>query len=244
MKFFKKKSVPSGSAPDESTDPADDLRPAKVKPGELVTVRNEFYQDGYRKNLAIILFLTVALIISALLNVYQVVRAQSVEREYFSVSATGQLTPLVPLNAKFLSNEQLLAWATKAAVTSFTFDAGNYRERFNEISEYYTPYGFDQYKAAMQASGQIDQVVAESLIVTAVPLAVPVIVADGQLKTGEAVWRVRLPIQISYRTAGKSSSVSRLITMVIMRRSLSESPFGVGVTQFISRPISSSELTQ
>lgn len=216
--------------------------PARAK--ALMMARTSFYRDGMRSALALVLLTGLMLLLSIVLNIYQFARSQNVVREYFSVSQDGRLTPIVPMDAPFLSDAQLLAWASNAVSQAFTMDAGNYRMRSNEIKAFFTDYGFQQYVRALEDSGQIDAMVQNNLILTATPLATPVISGKGMSGTGALMWRIQMPLLITYRTMGKGASIKQHVTLTVMRRPLSESPFGVGISQFITSPLSSSELVQ
>lgn len=231
------------SPEDKGTGPEEDT--IKVKSGlDVMVLRTKFYRDGMRGTLTLCITLSVALLVSGTLNAYQFIRAQNIEREYFSVGTDGRMTPLVPLNAPYMNDAQLIAWASEAARQSFTMDAGNYRQRAGEIKAYYTDYGFQQYQKALKDSGQIEAILRDNLIMTAAPLAVPVIVARGYTTGNAAIWRVRMPLRVTYQTQGKGGSIGLLVTMVLIRRPISESPFGVGISQFVTGPLSSNEVVQ
>ena len=207
----------------------------------VIQHRNAFYRDGYRVLVGAIFALCLALLLSLVFNVGQWYLNRDITRDYFSVDNEGRLTPIIPLNSPFLTREQILNWAAEAAVSAYTMDASNYRERAGEIATYFTSEGMSQYTAAMVDSGTIDMIKRETLISSAVPLAVPVIVNEGELD-GRHLWRVRVPIRVSYRTAGKGSTSNQMVTLVIIRRSTFESKFGVGISQFVARPATAAEI--
>lgn len=239
MSLFKKKTKVSESA-DVPETPAEDIdRP--LSGYAVVEQRNSFYRDGFRYVVGALLLVTFALFGSLLLNGFQWYSAKDVKRDYFTVDAEGRLTPIIPLNAPFKTREQILNWASEAVTSAYTMDAANYVQRGEEISRYFTTDGFNEYVQAMNTSGTIELIKKETLIATAVPLAVPSVINEGEVN-GTYMWRVRVPIRVQYQTQGKGTTQNLMVTVVIQRLPTETTKYGVGISQFVSRPTQNNEI--
>jgi len=102
----------------------------KLGGAEIVTLRNEFYRDNYRKLMSILLFM--ALIIISLIGFIYFQRITAPKPTYFATNADGSLITMVPLNRPNLSTNALLAWAAEAATSVFNYDFVHYRADLNK----------------------------------------------------------------------------------------------------------------
>ncbi|HVT62359.1 MAG TPA: type IVB secretion system apparatus protein IcmL/DotI, partial [Legionellaceae bacterium] len=155
-----------------------------------VLMRNNFYRDGQRKMILILLFSILSNVVLASILTYMVTHPP--EPRYFATSINGRITPLVALNAPNQSDSAILQWANQAAIATFSYNFVNYRSELVAASGFFTAEGWDQFVTALGASNNLDAVKAKKLVVSAVATSAPVILQKGVLN-GRYAWRIQMP---------------------------------------------------
>ncbi len=196
-----------------------------------VLLRNQFYRENWRSTTIVIPILALALLASVATTIYTATRQP--ETRYFAVDAKGALIPMAPLNRPYVKQEDLLNWVSKAVVAAYTHDAQNYQSQLQSAAEYFTTEGFDEFIRSMQSSGTLDAIKRNVLISSAVLQGAPVIVAEGET-AGVYLWKIRVPVLVSYRSSTKGDDKKRMVTLVVARRSTYENPYGLGISQFVA----------
>lgn len=198
----------------------------------IVSLRFDFYRDGLALSLMINLALAVLSICLGIL-VWNLAHRQP-QTKYFSVDTRGVIVPLIPMNEPHMTDSAILELSAKVVAQSYTFDADNYRDAIMGVQQYYTSEGFEGFTKSMQA--QIAYVKDNILIASAVPTGTPVLIKSGLINTGAGgdvvAWKIRVPVLVTYRSKGDSSTVRRVVTLVIVNRPTYETPYGVGVSSF------------
>lgn len=200
-----------------------------------VALRNNFYRDGQRKMIFVLLVSMAANFVLALMLVYIILHPPA--PKYFATSINGRITPLFPLNEPNQSDSAVLQWANQAAIAAFTYNFVNYRTELQASSGFFTAEGWDQFLSALQQSNNLDAVKAKKLIVSAVATRAPIILQKGLLN-GSYAWRVQMPILVTYQSASEFSQQNNVVTMLITRVSTLNSPRGIGISQFVVGPAS------
>ncbi|MCK6417670.1 MAG: DotI/IcmL family type IV secretion protein, partial [Alphaproteobacteria bacterium] len=117
---------PAPNEPQTRDTPADDTSGL----GRVV-IRNEFYRDGYRNMLRLVV-IQGAVILGLLIVVFMILQAREPENRYFATTEDGRLVPMVPLNQPNLSTPALMSWTAQAATEVMTFGFNDYRRRLQE----------------------------------------------------------------------------------------------------------------
>lgn len=208
---------------------------AQVNPNgtsDLSRLRNDFYRKNYRRLMGMLLIMVLLNVIFVGIVIYLInTRPQP---SYFASTADGKAVPLYSLSQPIVSKAELLQWASQAATATFTYNFLNYRQELARIAEYFTPAGWRQFQRVLKETGNLDNVIAKKLIVTAVATGAPVITDEGYLN-GRYSWRIQIPLLITYEGAGgEKAPQSTLITMVVNRVSTLETPRGVAIVQFMA----------
>lgn len=200
-----------------------------------VVLRNNFYRDGQRKMILVLLVSMLANVILASMLIYLVTHPPA--PKYFATSINGRIVPLFPLNEPNQSDSAVLQWANQAAIAAFTYNFVNYRTELQASSGFFTADGWDQFLTALQQSNNLDAVKAKKLIVSAVATRAPIILQKGILN-GSYAWRVQMPILVTYQSASEFSQQNNVVTMLITRVPTLDSPRGIGISQFVVGPAS------
>jgi len=207
--------------------------PQKEGGAELVRFRNDFYRDEYKNKAAILRFGALALLASVLLNGalgWALVHKRPV---YFAATNDGRILPLVPLSRPATSDRAVVSWATEVATGAYSYDFVNWRKVLSGLSPDFTKEGFASFIGSLKASGNLKLVSDNRMVASAVPTEAGVIVAKGLLK-GVYVWKIQVPILVTYQAAKSSVSQNLLVTLLVVRRSVLSHPKGLAVAQFLA----------
>ena len=202
-----------------------------------VMLRNDFYRDGQRKMVTILIFSMIVNFLLAGLLAYMITHPP--EPRYFATSINGRITPIVSLNAPNQSDSAVLQWANQAAIAAFSYNFVNYRSELVASSGFFTAEGWDQFISALAASNNLEAVKAKKLVVSAVATRAPVILQKGILSNRYS-WRIQMPMLVTYQSASEFSQMHITVTMLVTRVDTLNSPRGIGIAQFVSAPSSGS----
>ncbi len=197
---------------------------------DIARLRNSFYRDNYRRLIGMLLVMVFINVILVGVVIYLINNRP--EPSYFASGANGRAIPLYPLSQPIVSKAELLRWASQAATATYTYNFLNYREELARISEYFTPDGWKQFQRVLQETGNLNNIIAKKLIMTAVATGAPVITDEGVLN-GRYSWRIQIPLLITYEGAGGEKVPQPIVVMmVVIRVPTTETPRGVGIVQF------------
>jgi len=200
-----------------------------------VAIRNEFYRDGQRKMMLILLVSIIANLVLVSMLVYVITHPPA--PKYFATTINGRITPLYALNEPNQADSAVLQWANQAAIAAFTYNFVNYRAELQAASGFFTANGWTQFLTALEDSNNLDAVKAKKLVVSAVATRAPIILQKGILNDRYS-WRVQMPVLVTYQSASEFSQQNNVVTMLITRVSTLNSPRGIGIAQFVVGPAS------
>jgi len=196
---------------------------------ELIKLRNNFYRDGYRRVLVILLLLIV--VNCGLVGVVAYQASHVPPTQYFATSSDGRITRLHPLSQPVVSISALLQWANEAAVSAYTYNFVNFRKQLQQASQYFAPEGWRNFEDALKQSRNLETVRARKLVVTAVATGAPVVLDQGRINNRYS-WKVQLPVLVTYQSSSTTYQQPLIITMIITRVPTLNVPKGIAITQF------------
>ncbi len=202
----------------------------KISGVELVRFRNFFYRDGYRKAMTGLLGSLALNII--LITVTIVLAMSQTAPVYFATQADGSLVEIQPLDMPLVSDDMLLTWATRAAVSSYSFNFLDWQNDLQGVQQYFTSTGFKNFIDALQNSGNLDTVVAKRLVVQATVVDVPRVIQQGLIK-GRYAWKIQIPMLVKYISANEELRQPILVTLLVARVPTTQKPEGIAIAQFV-----------
>ncbi len=219
-------------------DPAspDATRAAPEEPDLLAAagIRFEWYRDGFRLLLGLLLIGALLLAVSLGLNVFLL--AYQPPPRYFIQTADHQLVGVVPLNEPSFSDERVTQWATEAIVAANNWNFANYREALQAAcNRYFTPAGCQEYRDALIRIGNLESVKTKRLTVRAVVVKPPIIlnkVIQGQ--TQRFAWHLQMEIVASYLSSSEQTTQNLIVTVVVVRRAVTETEQGIGIEKYVA----------
>jgi hypothetical protein len=197
-------------------------------------LRYEWYRDGFRLLLGLLLLLSGVLATSLGLNVY--LFAVQPPPRYFVQTADHQLVGVAPLNEPSFSDERITQWATEAVLQANNWNFADYREALQAAcNRYFTPAGCQEYRDALIRIGNLESVKTKRLTVRAVVVKPPLIlnkVLQGQ--TRRFTWQMQMEVLIRYLSSSEQTTQNLRVTVVVVRRPLTETEQGVGIEKYVA----------
>ena len=154
--------------------------------------------------------------------------------DYYSTSVNGKTQALISLSEPNTSDTAITQWAALATVQAYSYDFVNYESQIQSLRKYFTDDAWDFFLQSLTTSNTVDQVVAKKLVVNAVVIDPPVILAKGYLN-GVFSWRMQIPILVTYQAARGFYTQKLLISLLVSRISTLQSVNGIGISQFSSQ---------
>ena len=133
-----------------------------------------------------------------------------------------------------MEDRAIVSWATTVATSAYSYDFVNWRKALSSLSPDFTKEGFASFIGSLKSSGNLKLVEDNRMVASAVPTAAGVVVAKGLLK-GVYVWKIQVPILVTYQAARSSVSQNLLVTLLVVRRSVLSHPKGLAVAQFLAK---------
>lgn len=217
-----------------SAAPEEPAKPAPMPGGPLVSVvtRNEFYRDGFRNLIKIVILEGIVIVGLILTLIVHINNAVSHDR-YFATTADGRIMQLSPLSDPYLTESALVSWVAQAATEVMTFGFHDYQRRLQQASRHFTKAGWESFSAAMEQARIIEAVTAQRQVVVASPRSAPVIRQHG-VSGGKYRWILEMPLQVEYRAKEQARTDNLRLRLVVERVSALENPNGVGIQQWVA----------
>lgn len=197
-------------------------------------VRFEWYRDGFRLLLGLLLLVSWVLAVSMGLNVFLLAHQPS--PKFLIQTADHQLVGVVPLNEPSFSDAYITQWVVEAILAANNWSFANYRESLQKAcNQYFTPNGCQEYRDALIRIGNLESVKTKRLNVRAVVVKPPLIlnkVISGQ--TQRFTWNMQMELVVSYLSSAEQTSQNLIVNVVVVRRPLTEYEKGIGIEKYVA----------
>lgn len=190
---------------------------------------SNFYRDYYHYFFYLMMMTILLLLIIVGLVLYQI--ANRPLPEFAAKQADGKTMSLVSFNEPNLLPDTILRFASKAAVTAYTFDFVNFEKQLALARPFFTEAGWADFNASI--SRVVSTIVQNQLFVSGVVAGTPVISNQGPLPEKGYVWRVQIPFLVTYQSANSSSQRDYYVVLTIIHVPTSVNPQGIGIDQFV-----------
>ena len=154
---------------------------------------------------------------------------------YFATNAAGGVTPMIPTTESYLKDNQVLVFASLAALSSTSFDFVNYQRELNQAGEFFTQAGFASFEEALRDTGGLEQVIQEKNSTFGFLVGKPVIINQG-IVNGTYTWQVEIPLGVEVDNANDTITNRRYsLKMDIIRVPTNENLKGIAVSRYTLR---------
>lgn len=188
------------------------------------------------------IMLSVALILSLGMNVFQAVRPTKVV--YLYADASGRVMVLYEMDRPNLSDSQVATWAATAISSALTL---NYEEYKNQLQasqqEFFTEAGYKSFVKMLTDNRLLQIITDRNLLLTTTVTAAPVLESSGVIN-GTYAWNYRIPLRLAFHGvqfsnggagAGSRTTESRsmIAHVIITRVSEINSKKGIGISRIV-----------
>jgi len=182
---------------------------------QRVSLRDDFYRDGYYKTLAAVGVLLVAIMLLVSTSLY--LQLSKPDPVVFTTGDEFRTLLPVPVNKPYLSQADLIQWVSDALPKSFTLDFINYNQELRNASQYFTVNGWKNFSDQLKMYADYNATVAGKLFINAIPAGAPFIVNQGLLPGGIYGWLIQMPLNLNYSSINKGSAVPLVIQVLVVR---------------------------
>ncbi|HSW94229.1 MAG TPA: DotI/IcmL/TraM family protein [Gammaproteobacteria bacterium] len=182
---------------------------------QLVSLRDDFYRDGYYKALAAmgVLLVAIALLVSASLYL-QLSKPHPVT---FATGDEFRTLPSIPVNKPYLPQPDLIQWVSDVLPKLFTFDFVNYNQELKSVSDYFTGNGAKSYADQLKVYADYNTIVPQKLFLNVKPAGAPFILNQGLLPGQIYGWLIQMPLELDYIRIGRRDTLMLVMQALIVR---------------------------
>ncbi|HLB56239.1 MAG TPA: type IVB secretion system apparatus protein IcmL/DotI [Coxiellaceae bacterium] len=196
----------------------------------LVLLRNAFYRDNYRRAsfaLAVVFFINVLLLVVIM---YRFVNPP--KPQYFATNAQYQLIKYHALSDPVVSNNYVLQWTANAVQQAFALDFIHWKQQLQQASNNFTTNGWNMFVAAYQQSGDLQTLAKLQMVSNAAVTGAPRLQYAGVFD-GTYVWKIELPILITYTNLNKTIPQPLKVTVIVVRVPVQDNPNRIAINEFV-----------
>jgi intracellular multiplication protein IcmL len=194
--------------------------------------RNAFYRDGYRLLLRISLVQSVVIVV-LIVGIVALLLSIQTKHVYFATTSDGRIINIVPLNEPYRSQADVVVWAAQTAQNVMRFGYHDYRERLKQVSEDFTPTGWESFSKALKEANILEAIEARKLVVTMDISAAPEI-TDSKVINGVYTWYLRFPVTIKFDGNEPPASINTTLLLQIVRVSTLQNADGISIEQWVN----------
>ncbi len=145
----------------------------------------------------------------------------------------GPTREIFPLDAPNVTPSSLVNWVTQAVTSAYTIDFYNYQSNIDNLKQYFTIDGYDNYLTALNKSGTLKKIISDKLIVSAVAINTAVILQEGMMNNIYS-WKIQIPVLLNYQGASTTSTQKTIVVNVLVNRVPTDlAPKGIGIAQIV-----------
>lgn len=176
----------------------------------------------------------VALLVSVTLNAGLVWALIQQPRDYFATDS-GRLVRLAPTSEPAWTQDDAIAFGSKALMRAFNLDFVHYREQVSSVAPFFSEDGHASYIQALTSSNIYDALRSERMNLTGT-VGAGVVIRRGRLSDGTWFWTMQYPMRL--RLVGQTTSKPEqpfVFEITIQRVDPRQKPVGMEIRQMISR---------
>ncbi len=198
---------------------------------EAVVLRNDFYRDSYYKAHFAVLLAIIINCVLAFAIYYKV--SHPPEPEYFASTDDGRIVMMHSLSDPGVSNDFILQWAATNARKAFSVDFMHWKEQLQENSKNFSSSGWTSFIEQLKASNNLRTIKDLEMVSDAQVTEAPQIVRQGVI-SGRYVWKITMPLLVTYKNANKTIPQTVQLTMVVIREPITDAPHGLAINMFLA----------
>ena len=155
------------------------------------------------------------------------------KQTYYIDPPSGSKVEVFPLTEPNVTPSSLTKWITQAVTSAYTLDFYDYQDTINSLKEFFTIAGYQNFINALNASGSLNKIIKDKLIVSAVATDTAVILQEGVMNNVYS-WKIQIPLLLNYQGASTTSTQKSIAVSVLVTRVPTDvAPKGIGIAQLV-----------
>lgn len=155
------------------------------------------------------------------------------KQTYFVDPVSGHTREVFPLDEPNVTPTSLVNWVTQAVTSAYTLDFYNYQNNIDNLKQYFTINGYDNYLTALKQSGSLQKIIDDKLIVSAVAINSAIVLQEGPIDDVYS-WTVQIPLLLNYQGASTVSTQKTIVANILVNRVPTDlAPKGIGIAQIV-----------
>lgn len=160
----------------------------------------------------------VLILVIGIISIFYCMLVYYPKAKYVNTSDNAAICVFDPKNDLEISDEDVMDFAKRAVLNSYSYDYVNYREKINaSANEFYTSDGRKSYFEQLDASNNLDRVKSGNLIQRSNATSSPQL---EERDYGYQWWVVQIPMNIEFYSGGEAkprTTLSFIATVRVMR---------------------------
>ncbi|OGT47754.1 MAG: hypothetical protein A3E83_04945 [Gammaproteobacteria bacterium RIFCSPHIGHO2_12_FULL_41_20] len=193
---------------------------------QVVTLHDDFYRDGVRVVLAIVISLSVIILAMLGISIYLLFNKPQPMR--FPVENDWRVVKPVPVEQSYLSITDLLQWVANSIPKTFNVSFVNYNADLTRSAQYFTGTGWKNFLNQINNYADYNSVQASKFFINSTLAGAPFILNQGLLQ-GRYAWWVQVPVEITYTSYEKTYTKSLVLQVLVVRVPTLDNLIGVGI---------------
>lgn len=150
------------------------------------------------------------------------------------VTDSGRVVPLVALDRPYVNDSRVVSFTAECITRAFSHDFVNYRATMADTSNCFTPDGNKEFQGAI--APLLEEAVKSRMVMSAT-MRPPTVMKASQV-AGVYTWTLETELTL-YRegTTSRMTPSKYKVSVLIERVGLDQDPRGLGVSQFVVKPL-------
>lgn len=154
-------------------------------------------------------------------------------KQAFFVDSSSGTKEVFPLTEPNVTPSSMIKWVTQAITSSYTLDFYHYQDTINNLKQYFTIEGYENFVTSLNASGSLKKIIKDKLVVNAVAMDTAVILQEGMMNNVYS-WKIQVPLLLTYQGASTTSTQKTIVVNVLVTRVPTNlAPKGIGISQVV-----------
>ncbi|MDD3182865.1 MAG: DotI/IcmL family type IV secretion protein [Alphaproteobacteria bacterium] len=142
--------------------------------------------------------------------------------------------PLTVMTEPNLTDEAVLSWVEASITEILTFGFGDFDRRIISQKHRFTKVGWESFLQTVRSRNMRSDFKMQQLVLTTAPAETPVIVSKGVDADQEYIWKIEMPIIMTYTTNNNVRSGRKsIVSVTVARVPSSESVRGIGIKRWM-----------
>ncbi len=197
---------------------------------QTIRLKNDFYQDGFKKMLLTTATILAAGVVLIIVSVYLFL--QKPEPVIFYTDNEWRILPDVPLDQPYVKTSDLIQWVSNVLPAAFTLDFINYNNQLKAVMQYFTDNGQKRFIDQLNLYISYNFVQNSKLFANGSAAGAPFILNQGLL-SGKYSWWIQMPINVTFTSIERVTYQSFIVQVLVQRMSTLENLTGLTIENII-----------